>query len=101
MTRYSLLGTLLLALSTALPVLAAERTVTLAVDNMTCVTCPYIVRKALARLPGVTGAEVHFETKTATVSFDDEKALPEDLIAATTNAGYPSRLVEAKRDAQN
>lgn len=40
---------------------AAERTVTLAVDKMTCVTCPYIVKQALTRVAGVKRAEVSFE----------------------------------------
>jgi mercuric ion binding protein len=87
MKRHSLIGTLLLALTTALPALAAERTVTLAVDNMTCVSCPYTVKKALTRVPGVTGAKVSFEAKTATVTFYDTKAAVQDLTAATTHAG--------------
>lgn len=39
---------------------AAERTVTLAVDGMTCASCPYIVRTALQELPGVARAEVSY-----------------------------------------
>jgi mercuric ion binding protein len=39
---------------------AAERTVTLAVDGMTCASCPYIVRTALQEIPGVARAEVSY-----------------------------------------
>jgi mercuric ion binding protein len=70
---------------------ATERTVTLAVENMTCATCPPIVRKSLARVPGVGKVDVSAETNTATVRFDDEKTTVAALIDATTRAGYPSR----------
>jgi len=73
---------------------AAERTVTLAVDNMTCVACPYIVREALASVPGVKAAEVSHEKKSAVVTFDDSRASVADLTTATTNAGFPSQLVQ-------
>ena len=32
---------------------AAEKTVTLAVNNMYCADCPYIVKKSLESVPGV------------------------------------------------
>ncbi len=89
---------LLLAFVAALPTaiakstLAAERTVTLAVDNMTCTTCAPTVRKSIERVAGVAGVEISTERNTATVIFDDTVAKVEALIAATTNAGYPSRL---------
>jgi mercuric ion binding protein len=72
---------------------AAERTVTLAVDNMTCELCPPIVKKSLARVPGVAKTDVSVERHTATVVFDDQKTTLAALVAATTNAGYPSRPV--------
>ena len=77
----------------AVPSSAAERTVTLAVDNMTCELCPPIVKKSLARVPGVTKAEFSAETHRAVVTFDDDRANVAALVNATTNAGYPSRLV--------
>mgnify|MGYP001183572446 CR=1 FL=1 len=76
--------------------LAEQRTVILTVENMTCATCPYIVKKALSNVPGVEKATVAYEEKTATVSFDDATAQVPDLIAATTNAGFPSRLASDK-----
>jgi mercuric ion binding protein len=73
---------------------AAERSVTLAVDNMTCETCPPIVRKSLSRVPGVAKAEVSAETHRAVVTFDDAKTTVAALVDATTRAGYPSRQVQ-------
>ena len=69
---------------------AAEQTVTLAVDNMNCVSCPYIVKQSLKKVPGVTDVVVSFENKTATVTYDDSQTNMPALVAATTNAGYPS-----------
>lgn len=68
------------------------RTVTLQVQNMTCETCPIVVRKALQRVPGVSSANIDFALKTATVTFDPDQVKPAALTQATTNAGFPSTL---------
>ena len=72
---------------------AADRTVRLAVDNMYCDACPYIVKESLAKVPGVETVAVSFEEKNATVTYDDEKTTLDALTAATTEAGYPSRVI--------
>ncbi len=72
--------------------LAAERTVTLKVENMTCDLCAPTVKKSLARIKGVTRVEVSAEKATATVTFDDASTDAAALTTATKNAGYPSRL---------
>lgn len=74
----------------ATPVFAGERTVTFAVDNMTCASCPYIVKTSMAAVPGVAKVTVSFEAKTATVMFDDTKTNPDAIAAASANAGYPA-----------
>lgn len=68
----------------------AEKTVTLAIENMTCATCPIIVEGSLAAVPGVARVVVSEADKTAVVTLDDAKTTVPALIAATTNAGYPS-----------
>lgn len=86
---------LLIALLAAVPlaVLAATpKTVTLAVQNMTCELCPITVKKSLEKVPGVSAVKVDFDKKTATVTYDADKAQPETLTTATTNAGYPSTM---------
>ena len=80
----------LLLLAPSAPAAAAERTVMLAVENMTCVACPYIVEKTLVAIPGVKQAKVSFERRTAIVTYDDTQTDVSVLTAATTNAGYPS-----------
>jgi len=68
-------------------------TVTLGVENMTCGTCPIVVKKALERVPGVSATTIDFDKKTATVTFDPDKATSARLIQATTEAGFPSKLI--------
>jgi mercuric ion binding protein len=76
------------------PAIAGERTVTLSVANMTCVTCPYIVKQSLAAVPGVTAVDVSLPGHTAVVTFDDAAASIDTLTKATRDAGFPSSLVE-------
>ncbi len=72
---------------------AAERTVTLNVANAACELCGPIVKRALNRVPGVLDVQIteKDESALAKVRFDDSRADTPALIAATTNAGYPSR----------
>jgi periplasmic mercuric ion binding protein len=84
----AVLATVLLASGS---VHAGEQTVTLSVENMTCASCPFIVKRTLTAVPGVSKAEVSLQDKTATVTYDDNETGVEALTAATTNAGYPSQ----------
>lgn len=69
---------------------AAERTVRLKVENMTCETCPIVVRQSLKAVPGVGDVTVSMAEKSAVVTFDDAKTTVAALVDATTNAGFPS-----------
>ena len=42
---------------------AAEQTITLAVSNMDCADCPFIVQKSLERVPGVAKVAVSLRTR--------------------------------------
>ncbi len=81
-----------LMLSTG-PAVAGEQTVTLAVPGMTCASCPYIVKRTLADVPGVSEVMISFENKTAVVTFDDAKANLAALTKATESVGFPSTLL--------
>jgi periplasmic mercuric ion binding protein len=72
---------------------AAERTVTLAVDGMTCASCPYIVRSVPQEVPGVARAEVSYAEKLAVVTFDDARTTVAALTQATAGVGFPSRVI--------
>lgn len=90
-----LLASILLASTGA--ALAAERTVTLEVDNLTCASCPIIVQRALIAVPGVSRAEVSYRAGTAVVTFDDARTTVEVLTTATERAGFPARPKLAAR----
>ena len=76
-------------------VLAEEQTVTLSVPDMNCPVCPITVRKALEKVDGVTQAEVDYDSKSATITFDDRVTGTKALREATENVGYPSTVLGA------
>ncbi|MDO8777246.1 MAG: mercury resistance system periplasmic binding protein MerP [Burkholderiaceae bacterium] len=73
---------------------AASQTVTLSVPTMSCALCPITVKKALTQVPGVRQAEVNFDKRLATVTFDDSRTSVDALTQSTEDAGYPSTLKE-------
>lgn len=86
---------LLIALLAAVPLAAlaaTPKTITLAVQNMTCELCPVTVKKSLEKVPGVSAIKVDFNKETAVVTYDTDKVKPEALTKATMNAGYPSAV---------
>lgn len=93
--RYIAAATLALGFSAGIAE-AESRTVVLNVDNAGCGLCAPIVKKTLARLAGVTAVSLKeadaASDAIATVEFDDTVTDVQALIAATTNAGYPSHL---------
>jgi mercuric ion binding protein len=70
--------------------MAAERTITLALQNMYCAACPSIVKGSLEAVPGVVKVAVSYKDKTATIVYDDAQAGVNKLTSATNKAGYPS-----------
>src|SRR3546814_14329843 len=76
---------LLIAVLFALPFVALAappKTVTLDVQNMTCGLCPITVKKSLEKVSGVSDVQVNFDQKTATVTYDPDKAQPGALTEA-------------------
>ena len=55
---------------------------------MTCASCVRRVEKSLARVPGVSDANVNFATEQAVVRFDPTAATLADLESAVEKAGY-------------
>ena len=97
MTRPTILGLVVIAaISLGSAAHAAERTVTLRVERMTCASCPVIVRGALRRVEGVRRVKVSYASKTATVTYDDGRTTVTALGRATGAIGYPSRPVRSR-----
>lgn len=84
---YVLFSTLLLL---SLNVGAAEKKTSLKIDKMDCPSCPFMIKKAIEKIDGVSSASVSMQTKLAVIHFDDDKASVNDFIATTTELGYPS-----------
>lgn len=81
------------ALCAALPAWSAEKTATLAIPNMNCATCPITIKLALTRFPGVLGVRSDLNTKTTIVQYDERRIQLEQILRATTDAGFPSSVV--------
>ena len=60
---------------------------------MTCAMCAVTIKKALQQVEGVQKVIVNYDTKTALVTFDNQKTNISVLINSTANAGYTSSLV--------
>ena len=70
----------------------AQRTATLHVEGMTCVSCPYMVERSLKRVDGVSEADVSMASREAVVTFDTQIVDVDQLTRTTAGAGFPSRL---------
>ena len=97
MIRYLSAAAGLAIMLSASSVFAAETTVVLKVDKADCALCAPIVKRTISKVMGVktvSVAEANADSPAvATVTFDDAVTSIPTLIAATTNAGYPSHPV--------
>jgi len=69
------------------------QTMIFAIENMTCALCPITVRKTMEQVEGVKSVTVDFDAKTAVVLFDPATTTPVEIGKASTNAGYPARVL--------
>jgi len=80
----------------AVPVQAQKKqtskSVILDMQNMTCALCKFTIKKALQGVEGVEKANVDYDSKMASVTFNPQKTSVDALIKATTDAGYPSTV---------
>ena len=76
------------------PAFASENTetVTYSVENMTCATCPIVVRKAMQRVLGVKVVQVSLETASEIVTFDPSMTTAKEIGQASTDVGFPAIL---------
>lgn len=76
------------------------RLIDIGIDGMTCAACATRIEKVLARLPGVTAANVNLATETARVSGDaalNEKAIADAIVR--TGYGVRQQAEAASADA--
>ncbi|WP_083222747.1 heavy metal translocating P-type ATPase [Ensifer sp. LC163] len=72
---------------------AAEESVELAIDGMTCASCVARIEKALKAVPGVTQANVNLATERATVRLTKGIATTTALEEAVRAAGYGAKRI--------
>jgi mercuric ion binding protein len=84
------IGFAVMLLAASSPAWAVERSVTLAVRNMTCATCPIAVRMAIKAVAGVREVNVDLAKRTAVVTFDDSQTTVDQLAEASRLAGFPA-----------
>ncbi|CAA7615189.1 heavy metal translocating P-type ATPase [Magnetospirillum sp. UT-4] len=75
-----------------------EAEVRLAIGGMTCAACSTRLEKVLARVPGVTAAEVNLATEQARVVAPAGTLSAADLVAAVDKAGFTARLITDHAD---
>ncbi len=73
---------------------AAEQTVKLDVQGMTCMSCPYQVESALKGVDGVISAKASLAEESVVVKYDDAKTGISALTSETANAGFPSKIIK-------
>ncbi|MBI2388591.1 MAG: heavy-metal-associated domain-containing protein [Deltaproteobacteria bacterium] len=69
---------------------AGTKTVTLAIEGMTCGACAVGVKKALRSIDGVS--EVKMADKGAVVQYDPAKASPAQMVEAVSKLGYKASV---------
>ena len=90
----SILSVMIASASSA--AVAAERTIKLSVPDMTCASCPYMVKQAISAVDGIKSVEATMEDRSATVIFEDTVTNLEAIQQATAGIGYPSTPYGAK-----
>jgi copper chaperone CopZ len=89
--------TLFITLSTLGFLFSGESTATYKVDGMMCaMNCPKKVNNSLNGIDGIKSCKVDFESKTATVVFDDKKIDP-DKIAKTISRGTYYKVMDINK----
>lgn len=69
-----------------------SKTVTIAIDGMTCQGCIKSVTRALLAVPGVSQADVSLDQSRAQIIYDESLTGPESLTGAIAEAGFEPRL---------
>ncbi|NLK34117.1 MAG: copper-translocating P-type ATPase [Gracilibacteraceae bacterium] len=58
------------------------------INGMTCAACARAVERAVKKLDGTTDVMVNLATEKLTLTYDEEKVKPRDIIDAVAKAGY-------------
>lgn len=81
------------AAGTSAAIQPATKTITLAIQGMTCGGCVVGVRTVLGRLPGISKVEVTYKTGRAVVVYDAARVSVAQMAAAIRTLGYTATVV--------
>jgi len=87
-----LLSTFTLALLLTSTALAADQTAKFKVTGMYCNACQTKIQHALSKTDGVKSATVDLNSGSATVTFDDTKVKPQQIITIIEKEGYKAEV---------
>lgn len=65
-----------------------NKTITLAVEGMTCEGCENTVKESVENLPGIASAKASYKEKAVVIAYDSTQAKVADISSAITGAGY-------------
>ncbi|MEE2858625.1 MAG: heavy metal-associated domain-containing protein [Candidatus Neomarinimicrobiota bacterium] len=69
--------------------LSLETTTTFKIDGMMCgVSCPKAVKKSLNNIEGINNCEVDFNSKTTTITYENEKIDKQQIAAIISEKTY-------------
>ena len=68
--------------------IGADQLAIIRIEGMHCHKCEQTVQKSLMQYEGVHEVEVDFNSKQASVLYDQKKVSPRQLMEAVTDAGY-------------
>lgn len=88
----NLLFTSLLAVLLVGTSLAADTTAKFKVTGMYCDACQTKIQHALSKTDGVKSATVDLNSGSATVTYDDAKVKPDQIIKVIEKEGYKAQL---------
>ena len=71
-----------------------NKTIKIKCTEMTCAGCKKKITKSINNLEGIKKVKVDLETKLITVTFDESKTSPDNIVGAIAEAGYESEIVE-------
>ncbi|MCA1729792.1 MAG: heavy metal translocating P-type ATPase, partial [Actinobacteria bacterium] len=74
------------------------RRISIPVTGMSCTACARRVEKSLSKTAGGRETNVNFATGKATVEYDPDTIVPEDLVGAIEGAGYGAEVRETTLD---
>lgn len=82
------------------PVGEHEREASLILEGITCAACVWLNEQHVARLPGVSVAQVNYATRRARVRWDERRVKLSEILAAIQAIGYRAYPYDAERSEQ-